>query len=128
MGPLWRGVVLVPPHAKGALGITAVPNRGRSLLPEARQGLISLKAMRRDSPPQELGAKFSWESEWLVPRQGDNSRQGSLTGTGEPGWDSTSALRSHPGVPVPPGTMCPPGDQAAPRRTECLEALCDPVT
>lgn len=65
MGPLWRGVVLVPPHAKGALGITAVPNRGRSLLPEARQGLISLKAMRRDSPPQELGAKFSWESEWL---------------------------------------------------------------
>lgn len=50
MGSLWRGGVLVPPHAKGALGIAAVPNQGRSLLPEARQGLVSLKAMRRGLP------------------------------------------------------------------------------
>lgn len=64
------------------------------------------------------------------PRQGDNSGPGSLAGAGDPGWDSTSALRSHPGAACARmGTARPPGDHDAPRRTECLdEALSDPVT
>lgn len=105
MGPLCRGGVLVPPHAKGAL----VPNQGRSLLPEVRQGLVSLKAMRRDPPPQELGAKFSWESEQLSPGRGTTLGwgpwrvQGILAGT-------LPRLCAHiQGLPAPPGTTCPPG-------------------
>lgn len=107
MGPLWRGGVLVPPHAKGALGIAAVPNQGRSL-PEARQGLVSLKAMRRESPPQELGAKFSWESKQLSPGRGTT-----------PGWGPLRAIPAGTlprlcahiqGLPVPPGTSGPPRD------------------
>lgn len=112
MGPLCRGAVLVPPHAKGALGIAAVPNQGRSLLPEARQGLVSLKAMRRDSPPQELGAKFSWESEQLAPGRGTALGRGPWRAQGILAG-STSALRSHPGAARAPGTTLPSKDRVS---------------
>lgn len=109
MGPLWKGVVLVPPHAKGALGITAVPNRGRSLLPEARQGLISLKAMRRDSPPQELGAKFSWESEWLSPGRGTTPGRGPSRAQGNPAGTLPRLCAHIQGCPCPPAPCVPLG-------------------
>lgn len=109
MGPLWRGGVLVPPHTKGALGITAMPNRGRSLLPEARQGLISLKAMRRDSPPQELGAKFSWESEWLSPGRGTTPGWGPLRAQGILAGTLPRLCAHIQGCPRPPAPRVPLG-------------------
>lgn len=122
MGPLWRGGALVPPHAKGALGIAAVPNQGPSLPPEARQGLVSLKAMRRDSPPQELGAKFSWESEWLSPGRGTSLGR-VPRGHRDPGRALARLHARIQGLPAPSGTTRPPRDHAAPPRTECLKPL-----
>lgn len=123
MGPLCRGGVLVPPHIKGALGIAAVPNQGRSLLPEARQGLVSLKAMRRDPLRRSLVLNSAGRASGC-PQAGGQLWAGVPGGRGGSRLGLTlPRLCSHTqGLPAPPG---PPG-HAAPPRTECLEALCDP--
>lgn len=120
MGPLCRGGVLVPPHTKGALGIAAVPNQGRSLLPG--RGSSALKP-RGGIPSTGAWCYIQLGERVAVPRQGAALGWGPWRAQGIPAGSLPRLCAPPRGCPRPP-----PQGHAAPPRTECLEALCDPVT
>lgn len=99
MGPLCRGGVLVPPHTKGALGIAAVPNQGRSLLPG--RGSSALK------PRGGIPSTGAW-CYIQLGEQGLSPGRGQLR-AGVPGGRRGSRLGLYLGSALPPGLPAPPG-------------------